>query len=132
VTILLGESTSYGFPKVIKSKIIILKIIWSIYFLIGSIVTVWFLLSSIMNYLDYEIVSRIQTLSEKSMLFPSISIFPHSSFKDSFTNRSLDKIIKILEMALRSPDHFRFFHITFLKRTLSYEFSLQFIENIFL
>ncbi len=34
-----------------------------------------------------------------------------------------------IEMTLRSPDHFRFFHVTFLKRTLSYKFSLQFIFN---
>jgi hypothetical protein len=53
-------------------------------------------------------------------------------YYQTLTNRKKKKNVKFskvqlnifynLEMALRSPNHFRFFHITFLKRTLTINF----------
>lgn len=89
---LLGESTSYGLPRIFKTNKVILKIFWLTYFLIGGIATVVFVLNVIMSYLEYEIISRIQTISEQSMSFPAISICPTNS--NSFNNKSLDQILE--------------------------------------
>ena len=83
---LLGESTSYGLPRIFKTNKVILKIFWLIYFLIGGIATVVFVLNVIMSYLEYEIISRIQTISEQSMPFSAISICP--TISNSFNNKS--------------------------------------------
>jgi hypothetical protein len=88
---LLSESTSYGLPRIFKSKRIILKIFWLVYFLIGSIATIWFILDTINNYLEYDVVSRIRIISETSMPFPAISICP--KVRDAFNHKSIDQII---------------------------------------
>ena len=92
---LLGESTSYGLPRIFKSKKTILKIFWFIYFLIGSISTVYFLKYAVNDYLEYEIVSRIQYVSEQSMPFPAITICPTEKYNHYFDKKSLNEIIQI-------------------------------------
>jgi len=89
---LLGESTSYGLPRIFKTKTNIMKIFWLIYFLIGGIATVVFVLDVVMSYLEYEIISRVQSISEQSMPFPAISICPTNS--NSFKNKSIDQILE--------------------------------------
>jgi len=110
---LLSDSTAYGVPKIFKSKRAFLRKFWLAYFLIGFFVSIFFIYKAIMNYLDYEVITKIESIYEQPMLFPTISFCPR--VPHAFDKINLNKIVKqcwfnLDESCLKNPEnHFEMF-----------------------
>jgi len=84
---LLENSTVHGISHTVKSKRKINKIMWSIVSLISSSVCCFFILESVLNYLNYEHFSHYDTVFEQPAQFFSIQFC--SKDAKSFNNKSL-------------------------------------------
>ena len=79
---LLSESTAYGLPRIFRSKRFLLKIYWLLFFLMGSLASIMFVLSSLKNYYDFEVITKIESVYEQPMPFPTVSFCPYGPDED--------------------------------------------------
>jgi hypothetical protein len=89
---LLSNSTAYGVPKIFKSKRVFFRIFWLAFFLIGFTVSVYFIYDAINNYLEYEVITKIESKYEQPMPFPTISFCPQN--EQGFESISLKQLVK--------------------------------------
>ncbi len=82
----------------------------------------------------YTITIKCPLLSTDLITTIDVTIIKNNQdYHSTFNNTLICTICFQIEMALRSLDHFRFFLYNFFKtNSISYKFSLQLIENIFL
>ena len=69
------SSTSHGIPNVFRAEKTILKLMWLLLFLAGTSVGIYTVVKSIMNYLDYEVVTSIKSINEMPTEFPAVTFF---------------------------------------------------------
>jgi len=83
---ILAESTAYGLPRIFKSKRSFLKLFWLTFFLLGSIASVYFTAKSINNYLEYEVIPKLEIINLNQIQFPTITLcsngFVNKTFKE--------------------------------------------------
>jgi len=79
---LLKDSTAYGLPRIFHSKRLFLKIYWLLFFMIASVASIKFVLSSLNNYYEFEVITKIESVYQQPMLFPTITMCPYKSDED--------------------------------------------------
>jgi hypothetical protein len=70
---LLKDSTAYGVPKIFKRDKLFLKIYWLIFVLLGTSASSYYTFATIINYFKYDVVTKIESVYEQPMLFPTIT-----------------------------------------------------------
>jgi hypothetical protein len=85
---LLEVSTSHGIPNIVRTKSLFILIMWSIFTVLSACTGSFFVLTSILDYLKYDTVTKIDVINEKEVQFPAISICALPSF-----NTTINKII---------------------------------------
>lgn len=90
----LSASTSHGLPNVVRTNNTLIKIMWIIFFTISSAICGYFLATSILQYLKYEVVSRMYVVYELPTPFPAVTICNGYPF---VTNQSNEFVNDILE-----------------------------------
>ncbi len=88
---LLISSTAYGVPKIVLSKRLSLKIFWMIFFLLGSILSIYYVFDAINSYLEYEVITKTESIYLQPMPFPAVSFCPY--IPNSFNNKPISQII---------------------------------------
>ena len=68
------SSTSHGYPNIFRTKNLIVQIMWTIFFLVGLSVSIYFVVSSINEYLNFSVTTRIRNLKIQTITFPTVSI----------------------------------------------------------
>jgi hypothetical protein len=68
------ESTSHGLPRIIKSKYLILKILWAIAFCSGIAAVTYYLINTLTAYFQYQPVVQVTRVDEFPTIFPSVTI----------------------------------------------------------
>ena len=88
---LFGDSTIHAVPRIIKSKRVFIKILWSISLLVSTSYCFYLIINSILSYLDFNnnIITRIEKISETPSLFPQVMICNLNMFQ---TNESFEFI----------------------------------------
>jgi len=119
---ILAESTAYGLPRIFKSKRNFLKLFWLVFFLLGSIVSVYFTVKAINNYLEYEVIPKIEIINLYQIQFPTITFcsngFANKTFKEICDTCSFDGDN---DCRMNSENYFsKFYSYQF------YEYCLQF------
>ncbi len=84
------ESTAQGYPKIFESKILLVKLIWILIFLGSSGGTAYFVVKGIIDYFQYEVVTKIRVISEVPSVFPTVTICDNNAF----TSVASDMLIK--------------------------------------
>ena len=83
-------STAYGVPNLVNSKTAFNKNFWLFYLGVSLVLSAWFIVNSVKNYLSYDVVTKIERLYEQPLQFPTVSFCPVSGDK-AFKNDSLFK-----------------------------------------
>jgi hypothetical protein len=68
------ESTSHGLPRIIKSKYLILKVLWAIAFLGGIAAATYYLINTLVTYFQYQPVVQVTRIDEYPTIFPAVTI----------------------------------------------------------
>ena len=70
-----GLSTSCnGFPHLFKTERTILKIVWIICILVSTAACVWMVTKSINDYLEFDVITKIETVPDEEITYPAIMI----------------------------------------------------------
>lgn len=68
------SSTSHGYPNIFRTKNIVVKIMWLIFFLAGIGVGIYMVVRGVNQYFEYEVTTQIRRLRADSLVFPAVSI----------------------------------------------------------
>ena len=71
---LIEDSTMHGLPRMFKSKSWLVKIMWFFCFLGSTGYCVYLTLTSVFDFLDYDVVTSIETFREIPSTLPAITI----------------------------------------------------------
>jgi len=85
---LLETSTTHGIPNIVRSKSLFVLTMWSIFTITSTCLGSYYAIDTILGYLKYKTITKIEVINERQVPFPAISICAFPSF-----NSSLDKII---------------------------------------
>jgi len=88
---ILADSTVYGVPKLFQSKRVLFKFFWLAFLFMGSVASAYYIWDAVNSYYDYEVITKIESVYEQPMLFPTISFCPYT--QRSFDNKSLASIL---------------------------------------
>jgi hypothetical protein len=69
-----STSTSHGLPNIFRTHNIGLKIMWLLFFLFSTAICGFMIARSIIEYLNYDVVTKIRVLHENPSEFPTITI----------------------------------------------------------
>jgi hypothetical protein len=83
-------STSFHcYPKIFRSENVTVRLSWSICFMFFSILTFKLLYKSLHEYFEYDVVSKIRVLNEKSSPFPTVTICDANPFSTMYAESFL-------------------------------------------
>lgn len=68
------NSTSHSIPKIIRTEIIIIKILWFILTLIGVGASAYVIVKAIMDFCKRDVVTKVRIIHEDFPLFPTVTI----------------------------------------------------------
>jgi hypothetical protein len=85
---LLEVSTSHGIPNIVRTKSLFILIMWSIFTVLSACTGSFFVLTSILDYLKYDTVTKIDVINEKEVQFPAVSLCARPSF-----NTTINEIV---------------------------------------
>jgi hypothetical protein len=71
---LLETSTLHGIPNIVRTKSLFILIMWSSFTVLSACYGSYFVFKSIVDYLKYDTVTKIEIINEKVVQFPAISI----------------------------------------------------------
>ena len=110
------------FNKTIETKNWIGKIIWIAFFIVFSGATSWLVILCVLNYFEYELVSKIEVINERPTEFPTKTVFNSNPFTTSF---SQDIMANIIDVSFGSESfnnlsywnaYFEIFNLTYLTK----------------
>ena len=85
-TIDLAKNSSInGLPNMVRSERLSLKIMWLIVLIGSSSACIYFVISCLNGYFEYEYITSIKTIPETPSAFPAISICSYNNPKFEFT-----------------------------------------------
>jgi hypothetical protein len=94
-------STCHGLPNVLRTNRIFFKIMWSCLFIISTLIGINTVIGTINRYLNYEIVTNIDVITEIPTDFPAITII---NLRNRKSNISLSEIMTICNFNLEECD----------------------------
>ncbi len=81
------QSSAHGIPNIINNSNLVTKLIWLLSVLISTCALIWFTCNTILDYLEYPVVSSINTNYESLTEFPTITICS-KYWSDDFSNKT--------------------------------------------
>jgi phage shock protein PspC (stress-responsive transcriptional regulator) len=87
------ESTTHGIDHFFKREHPFIRIVWAVCFFASAAVCFYMITISIMNYLDYETVTKAEQVKEQTVDFPTVSI---CNLNPYLTNKSWEYVQSIL------------------------------------
>jgi len=83
---LLESSSLPGLSILIKSKQIIVKIVWFIFIVFLMSLSIKCVIETIKTYYEYQVVTNINVISEQTLPFPTVSFCMNSKIKPNISN----------------------------------------------
>jgi hypothetical protein len=132
-------STCHGLPNVLRTNRIFFKIMWSCLFIISTLIGINTVIGTINRYLNYEIVTNINVITEIPTDFPAITII---NLRNRKSNISLSEIMNICNFNLEEcnendfemiVDNYSFVSYRFKKKksyTAGMQYGLQLLINL--
>lgn len=87
---ILSNSTIHGLPNIFKAPNLIRKILWMLLILIFSSFGIYMIIINILDYLEYDVTTKIVVVKEYPTQFPTITFYNLKNYK---LNYSLDDIL---------------------------------------
>jgi len=90
----LTRSTIHAIPNIFSPNDLILKIMWLICFLGSGSFCSFFIVTSIQEYLSFDVVSKIDIRNENPIVFPAVSICNLNIFSSLKSHFIMNKLMK--------------------------------------
>ena len=76
----LGNTSLHAVPKAVKSGRIALRIFWLTCFVLSTSLCAFLLVSSLLSYLNYQVVTSSELLREVPQIFPTLTLCNSNPF----------------------------------------------------
>ncbi len=63
-----------GVPHLFKTNRTLLRIIWFVFISISAGASVWFIRNSVFDFLRYDVITKLETITENELIFPAVTI----------------------------------------------------------
>ena len=90
---IISDSTIHGIPRVIKSKSLISKIIWTSFFAVCTAGCIYMILTTIFSYLEYKDVTSVEIITDIPATFPMITLCNLNKIQKN--NHIVSQIVKM-------------------------------------
>ena len=90
----LSESTIHAIPNIFSINHLIIKIIWLVCLLVSASFCSYFIVSSIQDYLKYDVVTNIEIENENPIGFPSVTICNLNIFSSSKSKNIMNELMR--------------------------------------
>ena len=91
----LEGSSIHAIPNITRNKFVTIKLLWLFCFLGSFGVCAWFIYQSVLDYLNYDVVTKFDIKYEDSLTFPIVTIcnlnYFSTPFAFTFSNRLFNK-----------------------------------------
>ena len=114
------SSTSHGFPNIFRANNIFIKLMWLLFLICSSAMCGFMVVRSIMDYLSFDVVTKVRVYSEVPSEFPTITICNINPFAKNESIEAM-KDIYIREYPNASRDEITLDDLTNVYRTFLYE-----------
>lgn len=81
------SSTTHAIDRMVKTDRTLLRVLWILFFVASTGACGYFIANTIMDYLEYDVVTKIQAIYEVPQIFPSVSVCNLNIFNN---NQSLE------------------------------------------
>jgi acid-sensing ion channel 5 len=98
ISSLLSTSSNHMVSKVFSNKRTILKLIWTIFGLISTIICIVFIGKTISEYLDYKVSTYYQFYNEKQSQFPAVTICNVNKFTTNEASVYLHEFLNVTSL----------------------------------
>lgn len=68
------SSTSHGYPNIFRTKNLIIKIMWLVFFLAGLGVSSYMVIRAVREFFEFHVTTTIRKIKADSLVFPAVSI----------------------------------------------------------
>jgi hypothetical protein len=130
--------TFHCYPKIFQYKSILIKIVWSILFGAFSAFTSFLVAKALIDYFQYEVISKIQVVNVDELDFPIITICDSNPFTTKHAESYIDDMLKTFKhygMTRSVLGSYIFFYTASLndtfKRSLGFNVKNNFVECSF-
>lgn len=91
---LIQSSTSHGLPNIFKAEHISIKLIWIICFMVSVSVCSYMIVLSINQYIEYDVVTKAQIITETKSTFPTISICQVHPLTTKYAEAKVENVLE--------------------------------------
>jgi len=114
------SSTSHGIPNIFRTNNIFIKLMWLLFLIFSSSMCTFMVVRSILDYLNFDVVTKVRVFSEVPSEFPAITICKINPFSDNESVEAM-KDIYMREYPNASRDKLSLENITSVYQTFLYE-----------
>ncbi|CAF0907174.1 unnamed protein product [Brachionus calyciflorus] len=75
--------TMHGLPNIFRTKYLSIKVLWTLAFILANGACFYFIVKSVLEYLEYNVVTKIRVLEKDSVQFPAVTICNANQFLTS-------------------------------------------------
>lgn len=72
--------TMHGIPNIFRSNNLFIKCMWAVAFLLSSGLCIFLIIQSVVNYSNFDVITKIRVLNEVPMTFPTVTICNKNAF----------------------------------------------------
>jgi hypothetical protein len=127
--------TFHCYPKIFQYKSILINVAWSILFVAFSAFTIFLVAKALIDYFQYEVISKIQVVNVDELDFPIITICDSNAFTSKHAESYIDDMLKNFknyDMSRELFEAYILFHTASLndtfKRSLGFNIEYKFVE----
>ena len=85
-------STFHCYSKIFQYKLVLARLFWSICFLLLASLTCCLVIKCYMNFVEYDVVTKIKLITERPITFPTVTICDSNPFTTEFSQNLLRNI----------------------------------------
>ena len=90
----LASTTGHGLGNIVGTDNLCLKIMWFIVWLIGVGFTLYLIISSLIGYFAWEVITKVRVIDERPMIFPKVTFCNVDPF---VTNDSITFLASVID-----------------------------------
>ena len=98
--------TFHCYPKIFQYKSIYAKVLWIGVFLIFSCLTFWLVIKCLLDYFEFDVVSKIRVYAEDSSAFPTITICDANPLTTKQAEHEINETIRYISDNTVTNSHF--------------------------
>lgn len=89
----LGNSSIHAIPNIIRTNSLIIKAMWTVFFILSTGLSCYSVVQNILDYLNYDVITKIRNFNDFPCEFPKITICNANMLTTNFSMSLSNKVL---------------------------------------